>query len=246
MTDQWFEKSFGEEYLKLYSHRDDTEAGRVVDLILNKTGLATDAIILDAPCGAGRHLKAFRNRGYSAVGFDLSSVLLREARAVNGVPVVICRADLRAIPFRAAQFDLVANLFSSLGYFATDAENYSILESLVSLCKRDGWIVVDFMNGDYVRQNLNPESSRVTADGIKVKDRRWIAGDPARVNKETEVTFPGGRTKTLYESVRLFRPDELRQALQRMGVEISAEFGDYSGSEFTADSSRIILIGRRT
>lgn len=245
MTDKWFEKSFGEEYLKLYSHRDDTEAARVVDLILNETGLTGDTVILDAPCGAGRHLKVFRNRGYSAVGFDLSSVLLREARIGTGIPAVVCRADLRAIPFKAAQFDLVANLFSSLGYFATDAENYSILESLVSLCKRGGWIVVDFMNGDYVRHNLNPESNRVTADGIKVKDRRWIAGEPARVNKETEITFPDGRRKTLNESVRLFRPDELRQALQRLGVEISAEFGDYSGSEFTEDSSRIILMGRR-
>lgn len=242
---EWFQTAFGEDYSRLYAHRDDSEAAQVVNLILAKTCIAAGARVLDAPCGAGRHLKALAARDLKAYGFDLSLPLLTQAKGSGVAPSTLVRADLRALPYRQESFDLVVNLFSSLGYFQTDEENLKVLRDLVILCRRGGWIVVDFMNSDYVAANLQKESSRVAPDGMTVSDRRWIDGAPQRVNKHTSVVFQNGSEKIFEESVRLFSPDELRAALSVCGVSIEVEYGEYGGEAFSINSKRIILIGRR-
>lgn len=246
VMEDWFRTAFGEEYLRLYAHRDEAEAAELVDLILNTTGMPAGARVLDAPCGAGRHMRVFEKLGHRAFGFDLSPELLRDAARNGTRRGTFARADLRQIPFKPGSFDLVVNLFSSLGYFPDDATNLPVIEALVGLCRPGGWLVVDFMNSEFVVKNLQPESYRELSNGEKVHDRRWIGGEPARVNKETRIQSPDGREKILRESVRLFSPEELRINLERGGLRVDAEFGDYQGKSFDpANSSRIILMGQR-
>jgi len=60
--------------------------------------------ILDAGCGPGLDCQWFHERGFSAIGLDLSAGMLAEARTrVSGVP--FCQADLRHIGFREGAFD---------------------------------------------------------------------------------------------------------------------------------------------
>jgi len=242
---EWFRTAFGEDYLALYAHRNAAEAAEAVDLILSTSKLPAGSLVLDAPCGAGRHLAAFQQRGMRAIGFDLSGPLLAEAVTAAGQRGSVVRADLRALPFKPVQCDMVVNLFSSLGYFATDVENYQILNSLVNLVRPGGWIVIDFMHSEYLRENLQPESQRMTDSGIEVRDKRWIGGSPERVNKETHLRHPDGSEHTLNESVRLFTPGNLRDALDASGIAIETEFGSYTGEAFDSESPRIILVGRR-
>lgn len=49
--------------------------------------LAPGARILDAGCGPGRDLRAFRERGYDAVGIDASASMVRLARVHAGAEV---------------------------------------------------------------------------------------------------------------------------------------------------------------
>ena len=70
---EWFEEWFGEEYLRLYPHRDDAEAERAVALLAGATGLQPGWRVLDVACGAGRHARAFRAAGARCVGVDLSA-----------------------------------------------------------------------------------------------------------------------------------------------------------------------------
>lgn len=243
---EWFRQAFGEEYLALYSHRNDEEASQLTDLILRTTQRTAGMRVLDAPCGAGRYMRAFEAAGLRAFGFDLSQPLLENALTSGTRRGTFVRSDMRAIPFKLSSFDLVVNLFSSLGYFDDDYTNYAVLCELVNLCRTDGWLVVDFMNSDHVRRTLQPESHRTMPNGTRVHDRRWIGGTPPRVNKETRLTSPGGETITLNESVRLFTPDELRKQLDRCGLKIEQEFGDYTGTRFDENTSpRLILMGHR-
>jgi ubiquinone/menaquinone biosynthesis C-methylase UbiE len=61
------------------------------------------ACILDIGCGPGRDSRHFRERGFEAVGADLSWGMLREARRRIGSPLIRC--DMRVLPFRAMSFD---------------------------------------------------------------------------------------------------------------------------------------------
>src|SRR3954470_16099075 len=101
----WFEEWFGEDYLRIYQHRDEEEAERAIELIAEHLQSARVDAVLDLACGAGRHSKILCERWWT-VGLDLSAALLRVARSEDkDAPYV--RADMRELPFAAESFDLV-------------------------------------------------------------------------------------------------------------------------------------------
>ena len=60
--------------------------------------------ILDAGCGSGRDLKAFRSRGFDPVGIDASDALVNLAREFSGAPCF--RIRLEDVSF-SSEFDAV-------------------------------------------------------------------------------------------------------------------------------------------
>ena len=50
---EWFEEWFGEEYLRLYPHRDAAEAERAVALILDRVGFTADGACSTWPAAPG-------------------------------------------------------------------------------------------------------------------------------------------------------------------------------------------------
>src|SRR5690606_41599411 len=77
---EWYERSFGEDYLLVYKHRDVQGAKREVHTMISWLDLPVGAKVLDLCCGMGRHSMALVEAGYEVTGVDLSDVLLREAR----------------------------------------------------------------------------------------------------------------------------------------------------------------------
>jgi TDG/mug DNA glycosylase family protein len=60
--------------------------------------------VLDLGCGPAWYAEALCERGFSAIGLDVTAAMLGEARLrVPGLPLV--RADLSALPFAPASFD---------------------------------------------------------------------------------------------------------------------------------------------
>lgn len=255
---EWFQEAFQAEYLSLYAHRDEQEAQQTVALLAGVLALRPGMQVLDAPCGAGRHARMFARLGCRVTGLDLSADLLASAteadrerddlrrRRLELAPPRYVRADLRALPFPDRRFDLVTNLFSSFGYFATDEENFVALAQLARVCRQGGHLVMDFFNAARVRSDLRPESERRTEAGWLVRESRRIAGDPPRVEKTICIETGDGRTKEFRESVRLFEPAELERMMKAAGVTVERRFGDYEGNPLRPDSPRVLLLGRRT
>ena len=128
----WYQEWFGEEYLELYSHRDENEARQQVAFFRTQFG-AVDGAILDLACGMGRHLQEFSAHGYRAVGCDLSYTLLRTGMTDYG-PMPVARADMRSLPFGGGTFRGLVNFFTSFGYFATEEEKLRAKQMLVDGC----------------------------------------------------------------------------------------------------------------
>ena len=67
----WYNDWFNSEYyLKVYKHRDEVEAERLVSLILNNVNLEGGSNILDMACGSGRHAIAFAKKGFNVTAID--------------------------------------------------------------------------------------------------------------------------------------------------------------------------------
>lgn len=236
---EWFTRWFGKEYLDLYPHRDDREARSVVRLIRRTLAPSPLRSALDLACGSGRHTRALCKYVWT-VGLDLSMPLLQVAVSESpGLPFV--RGDMRELPFANNAFDLVINLFTSFGYFASDDENRLVLSEVHRVLRERGGFVLDYLNADQVRARLVPLDRRRVGDRVVTQHRRITAGG-RYVEKTISAT---GFEHSYIERVRLFEPDELRCLLRSAGFVIETEFGDYAGNQLTEISPRAIFFARR-
>jgi SAM-dependent methyltransferase len=235
----WFEEWFGEDYLNIYQHRDETEAEHLIELIASNLAGRDINSVLDLGCGAGRHTKVLCERWWT-VGLDLSMALLKVARRESpDAPYV--RADMRELPFAEESFDLVVNLFTSFGYFENDGEDARVLSCVRTAIRPGGTFVIDFLNASQVRNELVPYDERVE-NGITIEQTRTITPDDRFVEKTIRLRERG---KEYIERVRLLSASDLERMLATAGFEVEKLFGDYSGGNWLEDSPRTILFASR-
>jgi SAM-dependent methyltransferase len=235
----WYKEWFGEEYLTVYEHRDEQDAQRLVSLILSNIKIRQDSYILDIACGAGRHAVYFTEYTSRVYGIDLSRHLLDKARK-SGMPPYFVQADMRYLPIRKP-VDLVFSLFTSFGYFEDDETNKQVAIEMSRMLKKNGDIVIDYLNRDYVTRNLVEEGQRMAGD-MHIFEKRWVSRN--RVYKEIRLDLQG-EDKIFYESVRLFSKHEMHEILSAAGIQITALYGEYDGSAYKRDSSRMIIFGKK-
>lgn len=232
-TPPWYEEAFGEDYLTRYAHRDEAGARREVAALLDLAKPRPLARVLDACCGAGRHLKVLRRCGLRGYGFDLSEPLLRHAMRSSGAPVA--RADVRRWPFRSGSFDLVLSIFTSWGYFETDAENARPVFEAARVLRPGGALLLDVIDPAWLRDRFSPEGRRRIPGGILHEVRRFVRG---RVTKKVEYVTAGG-TLHRRESVRLYSREEWGGMFRAAGLRVewpnSGSFGE----------GRLIALGRK-
>lgn len=236
---EWFERWFGEEYLRAYAHRDDEDAERLVGL-LDVLGVAESGHrVLDLGCGPGRHAAALARRGARVVGLDLSTALLHAARGAGAERLV--RADMRSLPLRDAAFDAVLNLFTSFGYFAEDTEHEAVVREVARVLRPGGRFVLDFLNAPAVRAGLVARDERTTGATTVVQER-WLSPDGRFVHKRIQL---GGDRPTFTERVRLYDRAELETMMAAEGIRTIRAAGDFDGGRYGPDSERLILVGER-
>ncbi len=235
---EWFEQWFGEAYLRLYPHRDDEDAARVTALIDGVISLR-DRLVLDLACGPGRHAAQFAARGGKVVGFDLSMPLLsRASHRPSTQPVQFVRGDMRRLPFRCEAFDLVVSLFTSFGYFSSDAQDQRVLDAAARVLRRGGVFILDYLHAPWVTDTLVPHEElevgeqRVTIDRQVIDSGRFIL---------KEIHLESDR-RSFIERVRLFTPDDLEAMIRKAGLRPVQRFGDYDGQSLTVESPRAILV----
>jgi len=181
------------------------------------------------------------------IGMDLSPDLLRnaaESAARENMTLPLVRGDMRLLPFRNGTFHLVLNLFTSFGYFEDDAENESVFHEAARVLKHPGgYFVLDHINPPWLRQNLQPETERVTARGTRVRETRWLDAERRRVEKRIEFKADG-REHCLRESVRLYENEEVLAMAGRAGLSLVATYGGFDGSALSEASPRAIHVFR--
>lgn len=237
----WYKEWFGEEYLELYSHRDDSEADGNADFVERHLLGPRPRAVLDLACGAGRHTAALRRRGYRTLGVDLSLTLLARMRA-SGLPRVA--GDMRRLPFKPESFDWVLNFFTSFGYFAAERENFLVLEEIARVLTPGGLFLIDLMNPGPALAGLKP-SERQLLDGREAEIERWYDAGSQRMQKRIVVRSFGEPPRTFLESVRLYQPEEVTIGLRWAGLEVESLFGNFHGDPYERDSERLILIGHK-
>jgi SAM-dependent methyltransferase len=238
---EWFEQWFGEEYLRLYPHRDDDDARQAVALIAGVVPLS-GCRVLDLGCGPGRHAAQLVTTGARVVGFDLSPALLSRARQRLPPEAHLVRGDMRRLPFRDRAFDVVLNLFTSFGYFSDDEQHLTVLIEAGRTLRPGGALVLDYFNADKVRKELVRDEQRVMGPQ-SVQIVRRISEDGRFVIKDMHLT---GEGRSFVERVRLLTATDLEGMLQQAHLTVRQRFGAYDARPLGPDAPRAIFVAVRT
>ncbi|MBD0381634.1 class I SAM-dependent methyltransferase [Paenibacillus sedimenti] len=239
----WYQKSFGNDYLIVYKHRDLQGAYHEVKKMMDWLNLPQGAQVLDLCCGMGRHSIALSEFGYEVTGVDLSEVLLAEAVKMDVKSQVKWhQGDMRKVPLDHT-FDAVVNLFTSFGYFDEDSQNEQVFHEIHRLLKPNGRFIIDFLNPVFVQENLVPQSER-SENGLTIRESRSI--EEGHVRKRIVISQEGEPDRHYLEQVKLYDRASFESMLLKAGLHIDHVYGGYDGQQYIpASSSRMIFIGHR-
>jgi SAM-dependent methyltransferase len=230
----WFDTPY---YHILYKDRDYAEAQSFMDNLTQYLNLPDEATILDLACGKGRHSLYLNTLGYQVTGADLSKNSIMAASEFTNETLRFVEHDMR-LPFDE-KFDAIFNLFTSFGYFESDDDNLQTLIAIRDSLTEYGFGVIDFMNADYVIQNLVSQEVK-TVDNITFYIKRYVNDN--HIFKE--ITFEDqGESYTFTEKVKVLRLADFESLMEEAGIYLLDVFGDYKLKKFFKnESERLILI----
>lgn len=230
----WFDTKY---YHILYKDRDYTEAQHFMDNLTQYLNLPDKAKILDLACGKGRHSIYLNSLGYEVTGADLSENSIKEASTFANESLHFKVHDMRETC--EEKYDAIFNLFTSFGYFESDDDNLTTLKAIHNSLNENGFACIDFMNVDYVIENLVPEEVK-TVEGIDFHIKRYVKDN--HIFKEIDFEAEGEKHHYT-EKVQALRLENFEQMMEEAGIYLLDTFGNYKLQKFFKNQSeRLIMI----
>ncbi|HEX7020526.1 MAG TPA: class I SAM-dependent methyltransferase [Gemmatimonadaceae bacterium] len=128
------------------TYEEETAVSFLENDVVGNLRVPAEGVLLDAGCGTARRLREAKH-AQVAVGADASMAMLgRAAREQVMRAPLLAAADLRALPFAAASFDVVWCRLA-IGHVRELDRVYS---ELSRVCRTGGWLVVTDFHPDAV------------------------------------------------------------------------------------------------
>jgi hypothetical protein len=134
-----------------------------------------------------------------------------------------------------------------MGYY-DDSTDKSIVKQLNELASSNGVLVVDVGNRDYIIKHHEPVGI-FEFDGYEVHDHRRLNLEESRAESTWEFYKKhreGLKLVAAFSSIcRLYNLDELVRLLETTGWNYCNSYGNFNLEPVTADTSRIIIVGKK-
>lgn len=239
----WYEQWFNSPYYKvLYQNRDNNEAEDFTEALLQYLQPKEGSRMADIGCGEGRFAVQFANQGFDVIGIDLAENRIEKALEMERENLHFFVHDMR-MPFYINYFDFSFNLFTSFGYFASQRDNQLAAHSFAGGLKKGGKLIVDYLNSDWVLQQLKPYEI-VEREGIKFDIQKDYDG--RHIIKHIRFTDDQGVAKHYTERVSAFSLQDFETLFSNAELTLEATFGDYSLAPFVSKTSpRLIMVFKK-
>ena len=224
LPSDWWRTLFNSVYLKTDGDvfENDRNTVEEVDLLIRSTGLECDDRILDLCCGQGRHALELAHRGFQYVtGLDRSRYLIRLARKRAkqcNLQVSYHEGDARNFPLGEGEFRCVCILGNSFGYFERPEDDLAVLEAVKRALAFGGKLVMDLMDGEWMRHHFEPRSWEWVDRKHFVCRERSLAKDQDRlISREVVVDAERGVITDQFYAERLYSRGRLEALLSGAG-----------------------------
>jgi D-alanine-D-alanine ligase len=224
LPSDWWRTLFNSLYLETDGDviENDRNTGEEVDLLVRTVGLERNDRILDLCCGQGRHSLELARRGFPHVtGLDRSRYLIRLARKrarQRNLQVSFHEGDARRFRLGEAEFHCVCLLGNSFGYFERPEDDLAVLEAVKRALASGGSLVMDLMDGEWMRGNFDPRSWEWVDQNHFVCRERDLAEDGDRlISREVVVHAERGVIADQFYAERLYSKERLDALLTSAG-----------------------------
>jgi len=236
----WFNSPF---YHKLYFQRDETEAERFIDRLLQHLAPPPGSRMLDIACGRGRHSKFLAAKGFDVTGIDLSIDSILYAKQWETERLHFFQHDMR-LSFWINYFDFAFNFFTSFGYFNTRREHDDAMRTMAQSLKKGGTVLFDYLNVHYVEDRLVHNEVQEIGN-TRYEIHRWH--DEHYFFKRMIVTDPALEQPIEYtEKVAKFSLGDFTDMLSFQKMQVAEVFGDYRLQPYhVRDTPRMIIVARK-
>src|SRR5439155_11520543 len=225
LPSDWWRTLFNSLYLETDGDviQTDRNTADEVDLLIRSVGFERTDRLLDLCCGQGRHSLELARRGFPNVtGLDRSRYLIRLARKrarQRGLQVSFHEGDARRFRLGDAEFHCVCILGNSFGYFERPEDDLAVLEAVKRGLASGGSLVMDLMDGDWMRHHFEPRSWEWVDQNHFVCRERDLAGDGDRlISREVVVHAERGVIADQFYAERLYSKERLETLLTGAGL----------------------------
>ncbi len=203
--------------------------------------------VLNVPCGLGRHDPTLRAEGFKVFGADIDKDFIKVARGrypafKNNYSV----ADMRELPYKNRQFDVVVNLFTSFGYFDEKGNKKTLME-FARILRPGGLVIIDAHNREPTKEGIMP----MVVDSVDknvlrlvenhVDGNTWVM--KSTLIKDGKKTMIKGMTKVI--RVMMYSRDDLESMCREAGLKVVAVYGGYTINSLRAGDIRMLLVARK-
>jgi SAM-dependent methyltransferase len=239
----WYKKWFGSPFYKLlYQNRDEYEAQEFLEHLLGYLQPPAGSSMLDIACGEGRFARQLNDHGFDVTGIDISAESIKIAKENEGERLHFFIQDMR-LPFYINYFDYAFNFFTSFGYFAHARDHALAARSFAAALKKNGILVIDYLNYEHVLANLVPEETIQRGEHSFRIARRL---ERNHIIKDIYFTDDENVERQFTESVATFSLSDFISMFKPGDMSLVTTFGDYKlGPYHRTESPRLIMIFKK-
>jgi D-alanine-D-alanine ligase len=223
----WWRDIFNANYLR--TDGDVVEDSEIteseIDAFLQMVDIPIDARVLDLCCGQGRHVLELARRGHINLhGVDRSHYLISRAKRLareRGFDVSFREGDARKLRFPDDKFEFVFVAGNSFGYFESAEDDVAVLTEIRRILAPRGQLLIDFTDGDYLRENFDARSWEWIDKDYFVCRERALSKDGNRlISREVITHAKKGVVADQFYAERLYNTEQLSALLASNGFDV--------------------------
>lgn len=241
-TDIWGKRYMKEADVLLNDKRSDKEANIIQKIVHNKK-----LKILDIPCGYGRLSNRLAKKGFNVVGVDINKnfIKIAEQDAKNKkLKIKYLVKDVFSYNSRD-KYDVVINIFTSIGYFESEEKNLLFIKKLSNFVKPNGLFILETINPLAVIRHYNDRDQINFPDGSKFYYEHYYDYKTAISVEKKKDVYAEGTINEGVSCVRLYYPHELIKIFHDLGYTNIETLNSAGNNTHMLDSFRMWLVFKK-
>ena len=217
-----------------------------VDFMIPYFSLQPGSKVLDLMCGYGRHAIGLARKGITVTAVDNLADYINEIQqtaTAENLPVKAVQSGV--LDFSTAeQFDLVICMGNSLNFFNA-ADTLSVLKKAANCLKAGGYLLINSWSLAEIVFKNSVTKSWSEINGIKFLTDTKLLFHPTRLEAESTMIHPDGKTETKTGIDYIFSINEMEDMLQTAGFALKEVYSIPGRKKITVGEPRAYLVAQK-